>query len=149
MSRLISAAVQLCEPIDLSQNTELRSITLNICGWIYPGVRNFSSYFLSILSATASHVIEEIVICIEHPALETFALHEWEVMASLFDAPRFSGLRNIQFRVFGLTGKDEKALEMLINERLGTCSSRGILSIETYNSRANALAPGLVVQTDV
>jgi len=129
----------LRQTFDLAPNTELRSICLNSCGLISPSIPNFATCFPSILSTTASHAVEEITICLEHPTLESLELREWEVMVSLFDAPQFSGLRRILFRIFGLTGMDERALEMLIKERLAECTSRGILSVETGNSRSLVL----------
>jgi hypothetical protein len=103
--------------------------------------------FPTILSTISSHVIEEIIICLEHPVFESLELHEWEVMASLFAAPRFSGLRSIHFRIFGLRGMDDRALEVLIKERLGQCASRGILSVETGQSRGDRLMPAKLVPT--
>ena len=142
---LIHLSDDLCRVFDLAENTELRSICLDSFGWIYPGAINFASCFPSILSTITSHTVEEITICLEHPVLEALKLHEWEFMASLFAAPRFSTLGRIHFRVFGLTGMDDKALERFIEEKLWQCASRGILSLETGTSRANPLLPGKIL----
>jgi hypothetical protein len=146
---LIFFADNLLQAFDLAQNTQLRSICLNSCGWIYPSIINFANGLPSILSTTASHVVEEIVICLEHPVLEALEPREWDVMAILFATPQFYSLRNVHFRVFGLKGMDERALEMLLKERLGQCASRGILSVETGSSRVNPLVPGKLMQTAI
>jgi hypothetical protein len=132
-------ADNLRQTFDLAQNTALRSICLNNFGWRYPGILNFASCFPSILSTIASYAVEEIIICLEHPVLEALELRDWEVMESLFVASRFLRLRSIQFRVFGLTGMNDRALEKLIKEKLGQCASLGILSVETGKSRVNPL----------
>jgi hypothetical protein len=102
-----------------------------------------------ILSTISSHAIEEIIVCLEHPVLEALELREWQVMASLFASPQFSGLRSVHFRVFGLMGIDDRTLEMLIQERLGQCGSHGTLSVKTGKSRANPLWPEQLLQTAI
>lgn len=125
MHRCLSDA--FCRDVDLSYNTELRSIYFDCLALytIYMGRAHEGLHVPRILAQITSPSIREVIIRVRIDAADDLDLLDWSTIECILERPNYHGLQKLI--VSGLDGDLLGEAEAWVKNRLPSCNVRGIV----------------------
>src|SRR5262245_165332 len=127
--------------LDISNNTNLRTIQIDLFPVFNPKLAARISWVYSILSQISSSHILEVVIQFIVFTIDNLQLLDWSKLEEIFARPQFSNLKTLKV---GLVGVDTEEALVIIREKLPLCNARGILTVDHCNYRPSRGPPKTV-----